>query len=85
MRICFIGDSFVNGTGDDEALGWTGRIVATARAEGRDVTHYNLGIRRDTSADIAERWRAEVERRLPPVYRHERLSGLFLRHQRLRR
>ncbi len=73
MRICFIGDSIVNGTGDDDALGWVGRIVAKARAEGRDITSYNLGIRRDTSADIAARWRAEVERRLPPVYRHEGL------------
>lgn len=26
MRICFIGDSFVNGTGDDTCLGWVGRI-----------------------------------------------------------
>ena len=25
MRICFFGDSFVNGTGDDECLGWVGR------------------------------------------------------------
>lgn len=73
MRICFIGDSIVNGTGDDDALGWVGRIVAKARAEGRDVTSYNLGIRRDASADIAARWRGEVERRLPLVYRHEGL------------
>jgi acyl-CoA thioesterase-1 len=28
MRICFFGDSFVNGTGDDDGLGWVGRIVA---------------------------------------------------------
>lgn len=31
MRICFIGDSFVNGTGDPECLGWAGRICVTAR------------------------------------------------------
>jgi acyl-CoA thioesterase I len=77
-RLCFIGDSLTNGTGDDEALGWPGRIVAKARAQGHDVTLYNLGIRRDTSADIASRWRAEVERRLPPMYRAEgRLAFCF--------
>jgi acyl-CoA thioesterase-1 len=65
MRICFFGDSFVNGTGDDDALGWVGRVVARARRSGRDVTGYNLGIRRDTSADVAARWRREARLRLP--------------------
>ncbi len=66
MRICFFGDSFVNGVGDPSALGWTGRVVAAARGRGLDITAYDLGIRRDTSADIAARWRAEADRRLPP-------------------
>ncbi len=66
MRICFFGDSFVNGTGDDDALGWVGRLVAKARQGGRDVTAYNLGVRRDTSADVAVRWRREARLRLPP-------------------
>lgn len=65
MRICFFGDSFVNGAGDDDALGWPGRVIATARRRGVDVTYYNLGIRRDTSADIARRWRREAESRFP--------------------
>ncbi len=66
MRICFVGDSFVNGTGDPEYLGWAGRVCAAARRAGRDVTYYNLGVRRDTSGDIAARWEDEVARRLPP-------------------
>jgi lysophospholipase L1-like esterase len=65
VRICFFGDSFVNGTGDDDGLGWVGRLVSRARRAGRDVTAYNLGIRRDTSADIAARWEEEARRRLP--------------------
>jgi lysophospholipase L1-like esterase len=65
VRICFFGDSFVNGTGDDDGLGWVGRLVAKARQGGRDVTGYNLGIRRDTSADVAARWRNEASLRLP--------------------
>jgi lysophospholipase L1-like esterase len=71
MRICFIGDSFVTGTGDDECLGWVGRLCTTARKAGHDITCYNLGIRRDTSADILARWRQEVERR--------KLAGVDLR------
>jgi lysophospholipase L1-like esterase len=65
MRLCFFGDSFVNGTGDPECLGWAGRICAGARRNGCDLTYYNLGIRRDTSRDIAERWRHEATIRLP--------------------
>ncbi|MEQ8348119.1 MAG: GDSL-type esterase/lipase family protein [Sneathiellaceae bacterium] len=65
MRICFFGDSFVNGTGDDACLGWVGRVCAAARAAGHDLTAYNLGVRRDTSADIAGRWQDEARRRLP--------------------
>lgn len=66
MRICFFGDSFVNGAGDDECLGWPGRVIAATRQAGRDATCYNLGIRRDTSEDIAGRWRDEARCRLPP-------------------
>lgn len=65
MRLCFIGDSFVNGTGDPDCLGWVGRICAAARRRGHDLTAYNLGVRRDTSADIAARWQEEALRRLP--------------------
>ncbi|MGE5548576.1 MAG: GDSL-type esterase/lipase family protein [Solirubrobacterales bacterium] len=65
MRICFIGDSFVNGTGDPECLGWAGRICAEARRAGRDLTCYNLGIRRDTSRCLARRWQQEAACRLP--------------------
>lgn len=65
IRICFVGDSFVNGTCDPDYLGWTGRVCMAAHQAGYALTSYNLGIRRDTSADIAERWRDECLRRLP--------------------
>lgn len=65
FRLCVFGDSFSNGTGDDTMLGWAGRVCATARQRGHDVTLYNLGIRRDTSTDIAGRWQEEAARRLP--------------------
>jgi lysophospholipase L1-like esterase len=64
IRICFIGDSFTQGTGDDACLGWPGRVSASARARGHELTAYNLGIRRETTDDIRARWRAEVTPRL---------------------
>jgi acyl-CoA thioesterase I len=67
IRICFIGDSFVNGTGDEMALGWSGRLCAAAHASGKPVTCYNLGIRRDTSRDILQRWEKECALRLPEL------------------
>jgi len=68
MRVCFIGDSFVNGTGDDACLGWVGRVCAAGRQRGVDITCYNLGIRRDTSGDILARWRREAACRLLPEH-----------------
>ena len=65
IRICFVGDSFVTGTGDETALGWAGRLCAMANSGDSIVTCYNLGIRRDTSKDIMLRWEQECARRLP--------------------
>jgi lysophospholipase L1-like esterase len=66
MRICFIGDSFVSGAFDDECMGWVGRISASARRRKHDVSPYNLGVRGETSIQIARRWRAEAEMRQSP-------------------
>lgn len=65
IRICFFGDSLVNGTGDETALGWAGRLCAKAHAGGASVTYYNLGIRRNTSQDVLLRWQQECALRLP--------------------
>jgi len=67
-RICFVGDSFVQGTGDARCLGWPGRLTQQAIANGTNLTHYNLGIRRDTSRDIAARWQQECTARLPAIF-----------------
>jgi len=63
LRICFIGDSLIAGTGDLEFLGWPGRLSKAAAKRGHNLTCYNLGIRKDTSADILKRWRNEAEAR----------------------
>ena len=65
MRICFFGDSFINGVGDDGCLGWVGRLCSAERKAGVDLTLYNLGVRGDTSADVRRRWRLEADLRLP--------------------
>jgi lysophospholipase L1-like esterase len=66
IRIAFVGDSFVNGTGDQEHLGWTGRVCQILQTQHPDIklTAYNLGIRRETSTDIRRRWQSEVSLRL---------------------
>jgi lysophospholipase L1-like esterase len=65
MRVCFLGESFVNGTGDPSCLGWAGRICRSAQQRGHNLTYYNLGIRRETSSQLRERWLQEVMLRLP--------------------
>jgi len=73
-RICFVGDSFVQGVADETALGWVGRVAAAARRDGHDITAYNLGVRRDTSADIRIRWHPECTAR---ISRECRYSTVF--------
>ncbi len=68
LRICFIGDSITNGTGDGDFLGWPARLCVTEAARGHDLTQYNLGVRADTSRHIAARWRAEAEARLTDAF-----------------
>ncbi|MBE9207770.1 lipase [Nostoc sp. LEGE 06077] len=68
IRICFIGESFVNGTGDPEFLGWTGRVCRNAELKGYAITHYNLGVRAETSRYLKQRWYSEVSYRLPREY-----------------
>ena len=68
MRICFVGESFVNGTGDPDCLGWAGRICANACHLGHDITYYNLGVRGETSSQLKERWQREITYRLPPEH-----------------
>ncbi len=63
MRLLAFGDSITVGAGDPDHLGWIGRALAGRR----EVTLYNLGVRRETSADIARRWRAEAEPRFVEI------------------
>ena len=64
IRLCFLGDSFVNGTAEIAHLGWAGRLCQPLSEHGVEVTYYNLGIRRETTTGLAVRWQAEARRRL---------------------
>ncbi|WP_332763563.1 GDSL-type esterase/lipase family protein [Phenylobacterium sp.] len=70
MRLIAFGDSMVAGAGDPDHLGWVGRALAGRRA----VTLYNLGVRRETSGDVAARWRAEA---LPRMVDYEPMRIVF--------
>ena len=76
IRICFIGDSLVQGTGDPLSLGWPGRLLQRLNGHGFVATGYNLGIRRETSEDIKQRWKTEAQRRLP-AHGHNHLVFSF--------
>ncbi|MGY1740961.1 MULTISPECIES: GDSL-type esterase/lipase family protein [unclassified Blastococcus] len=64
LRVCFVGDSFTAGVGDPEHLGWTGRLAAATERAGLPLTRYVLGVRRQTSAEVAARWAVECLPRL---------------------
>lgn len=66
IRVIFVGDSMVAGVGDPAGHGWVGRVVAGAFARGIPLTAYNLGVRRDSSADVLERWEVEARARIVP-------------------
>ncbi len=63
VRVCFFGDSLTAGVGDPTGAGWVGPVSTAARARGVDLTAYGLGVRRDTSVDIARRWLGEARLR----------------------
>jgi acyl-CoA thioesterase-1 len=63
IRMCFVGDSFIQGIGDPEHRGWVGRVLQATRG---DVTAFNLGIRRNTSEDVLRRCWSEVSPRTLP-------------------
>lgn len=60
--ICFLGDSYVNGKGDETALGWVGRVCQSLLKQELDLTYYNLGVRGRTSQDVLQNW-SELEPR----------------------
>jgi lysophospholipase L1-like esterase len=62
----FFGDSITLGVGDQGFVGWPAVLAQMLSAQGAIAhpdTIYNLGARKNSSADIAARWRQEFQRR----------------------
>jgi lysophospholipase L1-like esterase len=70
VRVCVFGDSFTAGVGDPTGAGWVGPVATAARDAGHGLTAYGLGVRRDTSVDVAQRWPGEARSRLRDGDRH---------------
>lgn len=62
LPVCFVGDSFVAGYGDESGRGWTVRIVADGASVGLRLHATDAGVGGDTSEMILARW-DEVDRR----------------------
>ena len=71
MVICYFGDSLTLGYGDPSGLGWPGRISGRLISRGADVTSYNLGVRKDATTVLCDRWQREAELRLLPGMEHK--------------
>ncbi|WP_419910662.1 GDSL-type esterase/lipase family protein [Hoeflea sp.] len=65
LRICFVGDSYINGSGDEQCLGWIGRLCQRRFDRQFRLTYYDLGIRGATTDEIRGRWRRECAARFP--------------------
>lgn len=61
----FFGDSLVAGVGDPGG-GWVARVVSACFDQDLDVTACNLGVRGQTSAQVASRPRMEATPRMLP-------------------
>ena len=65
LRICFVGDSYINGSGDEDCLGWIGRLCRRRFTREFRLTFYDLGIRGVTTDEIRDRWQRECQARFP--------------------
>mgnify|MGYP000928192552 FL=1 len=63
IRIIALGDELLAGVGDARALGWLGRAVASEQGADSRIDVFTAALPGETSADLSERWDAEVQRR----------------------
>ncbi|ATG54522.1 lysophospholipase [Brachybacterium ginsengisoli] len=63
IRIIALGDELLAGVGDARALGWLGRAVASEQGASSRIDVFSAALPGETSAQLAERWDDEVQRR----------------------
>ena len=59
-----LGDSLVSASGDPKGMGWIGRVIAKTPSNDPTIDFFALPVPEETSNDLAERWAAELQRRL---------------------
>lgn len=64
IRLIALGDELLAGVGDARALGWLGRAVAHQQGSEAPCEVFSVALPGDTSASLAERWDADVARRV---------------------
>lgn len=74
IRVCVIGDELVAGVGDPRGLGWVGRVAA--RTPAASLTMLQLAVPGETTAELSQRWDAEVSRRVSPEADNRLVIGL---------
>jgi lysophospholipase L1-like esterase len=75
LQVCIIGSELVAGVGDPRGLGWVGRVAAQT-PDNPPATFIPLAVPMETTEALAERWSAEVGRRLTRGYRHRLVVAL---------
>ncbi|WP_114855357.1 GDSL-type esterase/lipase family protein [Brachybacterium sp. YJGR34] len=63
IRIIALGDELLAGVGDARALGWLGRAVASEQGAASRIDVFTAALPGETSAELAERWDQDVQRR----------------------
>ncbi|WP_194948278.1 GDSL-type esterase/lipase family protein [Actinomyces trachealis] len=66
LNLVFVGDELTSAYGDARALGWVGRVMAHTRLDPvyPPIMWASLPVFGETTAQLADRWSAEVGRRL---------------------
>lgn len=62
-RVVVLGDSLITAAGDSKGLGWLGRVISRTPNQHPRVDFFELAVPDETTAMLAERWAAEVQRR----------------------
>lgn len=64
VRLIVLGDLLVSPSGDARGLGWLGRVLSRSFTEEQNLEVMVLPVPNETTAQLAERWWPEVERRI---------------------
>ena len=63
VRIVILGDALVSAAGDPKGMGWVGRVTAKTPSNSPRIDIFALPAPDETTSMLAERWKAEVQRR----------------------